>query len=43
MCATTHLALAAREAVGNAVEVALDIDVIIDSDAAHSGALSVCD
>ena len=31
-----HLDLAAREAVGNAVEVGLDIDVIIDADPAHA-------
>ena len=31
-----HLDLAAREAVGHAVEVALDIDVIVDADTAHA-------
>jgi hypothetical protein len=31
-----HLDLAAREAVGNAVEVVLDIDVVIDADPAHA-------
>ena len=31
-----HLDLGAREAVGNAVEMALDVDVVIDADAAHA-------
>jgi len=31
-----HLDLAAREAIGNAVEVALDIDVVVDTDTAHA-------
>jgi hypothetical protein len=31
-----HLDLAAREAIGNAVEVALDLDVVVDPDAAHA-------
>jgi hypothetical protein len=31
-----HLDLVAREAVGNAVEVALDIDVVVDADPAHA-------
>ena len=31
-----HLDLAARETVGNAVEVALDIDVVVDADTAHA-------
>ena len=31
-----HLDLGAREAIGNAVEMALDIDVIIDADPAHA-------
>jgi hypothetical protein len=31
-----HLDLSAREAVGNAVEVALDIDVVVDTDTAHA-------
>ena len=31
-----HLDFAAREAVGDAVEVALDIDVIVDADPAHA-------
>jgi hypothetical protein len=31
-----HLDLAAREAVGNAVELALDIDVVVDADPAHA-------
>jgi hypothetical protein len=32
----THLDLAACEAVGNTVEVALDIDVVVDTDTAHA-------
>ena len=31
-----HLDLAAREAVGNAVEVTLDLDVVVDPDPAHA-------
>src|SRR5205823_1173915 len=31
-----HLDLAAREAVGNAVEMPLDIDMVIDADTAHA-------
>src|SRR6266478_5004761 len=31
-----HLDLDAREAIGNAVEMALDIDVIIDANPAHA-------
>jgi hypothetical protein len=31
-----HLHLAPREAVGNAVKVAVDIDVVVDTDPAHA-------
>src|SRR6202040_2756267 len=31
-----HLELGSREAIGNAVEMALDIDVIIDANPAHA-------